>query len=119
MRRLGPAGNSQVSSVRTPCVSVSVSWRWELSSERQLPGLPRVRLVPARLVVPVLVYALVCLWMQARAGPRTGSSSAVYPLEAWFGGLMIHSTQVRQISLGTASGLADSLGWPHRSKPTD
>lgn len=39
-------------------------------------------------------------------------SSAVYPLEAWFGGLMIHSTQVRQISLGTATSLADSLGWP-------
>lgn len=37
MRRLGSAGNSQVSSVRTPCVSVS--WRWGLSLERQLPGL--------------------------------------------------------------------------------
>lgn len=37
MRRLGSAGNSQVSSVRTPCVSVS--WRWELSLERKLPAL--------------------------------------------------------------------------------
>lgn len=46
MRRLGPAGNSQVSSVRTP--RVSVFWRRELSSgrEQQLPDLPRVRLVP-------------------------------------------------------------------------
>lgn len=72
MRRLGPAVNSQVSSVRTP--SVSVFWRWELSSERQLPDGPRVRLVPGGLAVVVVVLVLVCLWMQARAGPRAGTA---------------------------------------------
>lgn len=66
VRRLWSAGTSQVSSVRTPCVSVF--WRWGIISGTAANCPASCDWCQGGVVVPVLV----CLCMQARAGPRTG-----------------------------------------------
>lgn len=93
MRRLGSAGNSQVSSVRTPCVSVSS--RWELSLERKLPDLTSCAIGGRE---DCLCLCLCECRREQGQGPVELGCLSSRGLVRWLDDSQ--HTQVRQISLG-------------------